>query len=149
MWFVCTQFKCQTVLFDPYIGPYQVLPFQAWVDLVAIAMKGYSAFPKAPVLLEPHHQIIKSYLGHLLWVGTSMQRWSWCILQPQTTGLGKMSKVKEKARLNSIVYQVITQEKKKDNLKLVKCLLLKFQSICSETRLHDLWSYIQSLELLL
>ena len=24
----------------------------------AMAMKGYSAFPKAPALLEPHHQIV-------------------------------------------------------------------------------------------
>ena len=46
------------VLFNPYIGPYQVLPLQARVDLGAMAMKGYSAFPKAPALLEPHHQIV-------------------------------------------------------------------------------------------
>ena len=45
------------VLFNPYIGPYQVLPLRARVDLGAMAMKGYSAFPKAPALLEPHHQI--------------------------------------------------------------------------------------------
>ena len=38
--------------------PYQVLPLQARVDLGAMAMKGYSAFPKAPALLEPHHQIV-------------------------------------------------------------------------------------------
>ena len=51
--FVCTQFKCQIVQFDPYIGPYQVLPLQARVDMGAIAMKGYSAFSKAPASLEP------------------------------------------------------------------------------------------------
>ena len=39
------QFKCQTVLFDPYIGPYQVLPLR-------------STFPKTPALLEPPHQIV-------------------------------------------------------------------------------------------
>ena len=27
------------------------------VDLIAIAMKGYSTFPKAPALLETHHLI--------------------------------------------------------------------------------------------
>ena len=27
-------------------------------DLRAMAMKGYSAFPKAPALLEPHHQVV-------------------------------------------------------------------------------------------
>ena len=30
----------------------------ARVDLGEIAMKRYSAFPKAPALLEPHHQIV-------------------------------------------------------------------------------------------
>ena len=40
-----------SVLFDPEIGPYQVLPLQARVNLGAMAMKRYSAFPKAPVLL--------------------------------------------------------------------------------------------------
>ena len=38
------------------LQPYQVLPLR--VDLGAMAMKGYSASPKAPALLEPHHQII-------------------------------------------------------------------------------------------
>ena len=46
------------VLFIPLIGPYQVLPLWARVDLGALAMKGYSAFSKAPALLEPHHQIV-------------------------------------------------------------------------------------------
>ena len=59
---VCTQRKCQTVLFDPWIGPYQVLQLRASVDLGAMAMKGYSAFHKAPALLEPHHQIISCFI---------------------------------------------------------------------------------------
>ena len=46
------------VLFNPKIGPYQVLPLWARVDLGAMAIKGYSAFPKAPTLLEPHPQIV-------------------------------------------------------------------------------------------
>ena len=46
------------VLFDPLVGPYQVLPLRAGVDLGAIPMEGYSAFPKAPALLDPHHQIV-------------------------------------------------------------------------------------------
>ncbi len=41
------------VLFNPYIGPYQVLPLQARVDMEAMAIKGYYTFPKAPALLEP------------------------------------------------------------------------------------------------
>ena len=56
--FVCTQFKCQTVLVDPLIGPDQVLPFQVRIDLGVTAMKGYSTFSNALALLEPHHQIV-------------------------------------------------------------------------------------------
>ncbi len=47
---ISTQFKCQTVLFDPQIGPYQVLPLRARVNLGAMATKGYSIFPKTPAL---------------------------------------------------------------------------------------------------
>ena len=68
MSFVFTQFKCQTVLFDPQIGPYQVLPLRVRVNLGAMAMKSYSASPKI-ALLEP------------------LQRCSQSILQPQPTGL--------------------------------------------------------------
>ena len=46
------------VLFDPKIGPYQVLPPRVRVNLGAMAMKGYSAFPKAPALLEYQRQIV-------------------------------------------------------------------------------------------
>ena len=35
-----------------------MLPLWARVDQGAIAMKRYSALPKAPALLEPHHQIV-------------------------------------------------------------------------------------------
>ena len=45
------------VQFNPLIGPYQVLPRRNRVDLGAMTIKGYSAFPKTPALLEPHHQI--------------------------------------------------------------------------------------------
>ena len=36
-----------------------MLPLQARVDLGAMAMKVCSTFPKAPALLEPHHQIVE------------------------------------------------------------------------------------------
>ena len=49
------------VLFNPYIGPYQVLPRRARVDLGAMAMKGCSAFPKAPASLGPHHPIVSCH----------------------------------------------------------------------------------------
>ena len=41
-----------------YRQDYQVLPPWARVNLKAIGIKEYSAFPKAPALLEPHHQIV-------------------------------------------------------------------------------------------
>ena len=50
-------------------------------------MKGYSAFPKAPALLEPHHQIVKCHIQDTRWGGlTPLQRSSRCILEPQPTG---------------------------------------------------------------
>ena len=73
------------VLFDPLIGPYQVLLLWARVDLEAIAIKGYYAFFKAPAL---HPKIVKCHIRTLVgWVDlTPPQRSSWCILQPQQTG---------------------------------------------------------------
>ena len=50
------------LLFDPQIGPYQVQPLQARVDLGTVAMKRYSAFPKALVLLESCNKIIISHI---------------------------------------------------------------------------------------
>ena len=46
------------VLYDLEIGPYQVLPLRTRVDMGSMAMKGYSASPKALALLEPHYQIV-------------------------------------------------------------------------------------------
>ena len=50
-------------------------------------MKEYSAFPKAPVLLEPCHQsvIFKTLVGG--GVLSPLQKCSQCILQPQLVGL--------------------------------------------------------------
>ena len=55
--FIYTQFKCQMILFDPEIGPYQELPFRIRVDVEAWVMKEYIAFPRAQGL-EPHHHIV-------------------------------------------------------------------------------------------
>ena len=44
-----------------------MLPFRAKVDLGAMAMKGYSAFPKAPALMKPHHEIVVKYPGYTFW----------------------------------------------------------------------------------
>ena len=43
---------------NPWIGPNKIPPLKAEMDLRAMAMKGCSAFHKAPASLEPHHQII-------------------------------------------------------------------------------------------
>ena len=82
MSFVCTQFKCQIVLFDPEIGSFQVLSLRVRVDFGAKAMKGYSTFPKASALFEPQHQIYKYHKQDMRW-----GRCSRCILQPQPTAL--------------------------------------------------------------
>ena len=85
--FVCFQFKCQAVLFDPYIGPYQVLPLQARVDLGVMAMKGYSTFPQSSSITgtSPSDCFV-SYSRTLVmgwwWVLLPLQRCSRCILQP-------------------------------------------------------------------
>ena len=64
-----------------------MLPLRARVDRVAMARKGYSAFPKAPALLEPHDQIVLCHIQDTRWGGlTPLQRSSRCILQPQPTG---------------------------------------------------------------
>ena len=39
-----------------------MITLQARVDLGAMAMKGYSTFPKAPALREPHNQIIQCHI---------------------------------------------------------------------------------------
>ena len=56
--FVCSLFNCQAILFDPQIGPYQMLQPRDRVDLVVMAIQGYSTFPRAPALLEPRYQMV-------------------------------------------------------------------------------------------
>ena len=55
---ISIRFQYQVFLFDPQIGPYQVLLFWIRVDLGVMTIKGYSTFHKAPALLEAHHQIV-------------------------------------------------------------------------------------------
>ena len=37
------------------------------VELGVMTIKGYSEFPKAPVLLEPHHQFVKCHIQDTRW----------------------------------------------------------------------------------
>ena len=46
-----------------------MLPLRARMDIGA--MKGYSAFSKAPALLEPCHQIVKCHIQDTRWGGGS------------------------------------------------------------------------------
>ena len=46
-----------------------MLPCWVRVDLGAMAMKRCSIFPKAPALLEPHHQIVSCHIQDTNWVG--------------------------------------------------------------------------------
>ena len=56
------------------------------MDLEVITIKGYSAFPKAPALLEPDHQIVLCHIQNTCWGSfTPLQRCSRCILPPQPT----------------------------------------------------------------
>ena len=48
--FACPQFKCQTVLFDLEIGPFQVLPLQVRVDLGDMALKGVLQIPQSFII---------------------------------------------------------------------------------------------------
>ena len=50
------------VLFNLSIGPYQVLRFQARVDLEAMTMKGCSAFPKTLILTNRLFSVISRTL---------------------------------------------------------------------------------------
>ena len=66
-----------------------MIPPWARVDLGVMAIKKYSAFPKALALLEPHHQMYFSVISRPLVGGgglTPLQRCSRCILQTQPTG---------------------------------------------------------------
>ena len=47
-----------------------MLPLRARVDLETMVIMGYSAFPKAPVLLEPHHQIVQCHIQDTHWAGS-------------------------------------------------------------------------------
>ena len=67
MWLKCQNYpissnsvwyKLILVLFDPLMGPYQVLSLWARVDLGVMAIKGYSAFPKVRAFVEPHHKML-------------------------------------------------------------------------------------------
>ena len=81
MKFPCKQFKYQIIIFDPSIGPYQVLVLWATVGQVEMALKRHSMFSKSP-RLEPHHQIVRCHIQETRWGSlTPLQRLSRCILR--------------------------------------------------------------------
>ena len=55
----------QLVLFNPWIGPYQILPFRTRVDLGAMAMKGGLRIPQRPSITGTlPSDCLVSYPGH-------------------------------------------------------------------------------------
>ena len=77
---------------------YQELPVQVGVDQEAMAIKEYSAFSIAQILLVPHYQIVEYHIQDTRWSGglTSLLRSSRYILQPQLTGQGERERKREK-----------------------------------------------------
>ena len=68
-----------------------MLPLWVRADRGVKAMKEYTAFPKVPALLEPHHQIVWCHIQDTDWKSlTTLQRCSWCILQLHLIGPGKV-----------------------------------------------------------
>ena len=63
-----------------YIGLFQLLLLRGWVDLGAMAIKGYFVYPEAPDCLVSYQDTHGSSL-------TPLYRCSRCILQLQPTGL--------------------------------------------------------------
>ena len=65
---VSSQVNDWTFLFDPYMWPKQFLSLWARVDMGVMAMKGHSAFPNAPALLELHNGFKSSkWLNISIW----------------------------------------------------------------------------------
>ena len=91
----------------------------ARVDLEAMAMKEYSAFPKAPVLLEHHHQIVLCHNQDTRGGGlVPLQRCGCCILQPQLIGqpwIKKTSHLILDRKMTQKHYTQDLQKKKKKN----------------------------------
>ena len=58
---LCFAYVHNLVLFNPQIRPNRVLPRLARMDMGAMAVKGYSVFPKALASPESHYQIVYSH----------------------------------------------------------------------------------------
>ena len=122
------------------MGPYQVPLRRARVDLETMAMKGCSVFPKAPALLEPHHQIVSCHIRTLVWAEafTLLQRCSRCILQPQPTGQCDRG-------LIVVLYSVFKSETKK-NITLLLVELIAITWISCISRCPYIITYIETLD---
>ena len=79
-----------------------------------VAMKGYSAFPKAPASLEPQHQVVSSHMQDTRGQGegghTPLQRCSRCILQPRSQVTGQeyfVGNILNKTKLFAILFRVL------------------------------------------
>ena len=64
-----------------------MLQLRARVVLGVIAIKGCSAFPKVPALMDTHHEIVLCHIQDTRWEGLiPLQSSSRCNQQPQPTG---------------------------------------------------------------
>ena len=85
MSFSCPQLKCHTVLFDPSLGPSQVLSLRSRVDLGAAAMKEYPGLPKAHVITgaSPSDCLVSYPEQSLVWSYPSAETLSLCSIAPK------------------------------------------------------------------
>ena len=79
---IYTPFKCQILLFDSMIWPYQMLPIRTNVDLGAMAVDGYSAFPKLQHYWSLIIRLFSVKYQDAHWGSfTALPRWNRCIVQ--------------------------------------------------------------------
>ena len=126
-----------TVIYSPYIRPYQVLPLQAIVELGVMAIKGIGYPPKLQLYWSLTIRFLVSYLGHSFGWGflNPLKGCNWCILHPQPTGLTVVWIIKiylisililyeGKSKNDNLISILILYEGKSKNDNLISILIL-------------------------
>ena len=93
--------KCQKVWFDPYIGRYREQPLRVRVDLGAMVMKEYSAFPRAPVLLTLTIKLFNVIYQDTRWWVVSLFCWDAVTVIYNASRLGQTTFKKRRSFANS------------------------------------------------
>ena len=98
--------KCQTVLFDVYIGPYQELPLWGQSGHGSNGNEGVLCIPQScSITWASALDCLVSYLGHSFGGGgclTPVNRCSRCMLQPQPTGLVDLGVIAKKNGVSTL-----------------------------------------------